>query len=294
VITDSHCHLASHKFSKGEVPELIARAREAGVTRMVSLVTGLDDLDANLAIAAAHPEVSICIGIHPCSVHEEPDDAVEQLRPHAADPRVCGIGETGLDYYHPAPDGWDTEAYRSRQRDFLDRHFLLAAESGLNLVIHTRDASGDASFQDALAIYRRHADKVRAVFHCFISPTENARAVIALGGLVSFGGVATFKNATDVLATACELPAGSFMLETDSPYLAPMPHRGKRNEPSYVRHVAEHLALHRGVALDVLAAETSVTARDFFRFGSGRGKGVASGQGQQGVSGQGPEVREMT
>ena len=266
MLTDSHCHLASHKFPSAEVPELIARARDAGVTRMVSLVTGLDDLEANLAIAATHPEVSVCIGIHPCSVHEEPDDAVNRLRPHAADPRVCGIGETGLDYYHPAPEGWEAEAYRSRQRDFLDQHFHLAAESGLNLVIHTRDTSGDASFQDALAIYRRHAAEVRAVFHCFIGPSENARQVIALGGLVSFGGVATFKNATDVLATACELPPGSFMLETDSPYLAPMPHRGKRNEPAYVRHVAEHLAVHRGVSLDVLAAETSVTAGNFFRF----------------------------
>ena len=268
VLTDSHCHLASHKFSPAELPELVARAREAGVTRMVSLVTGLDDLDANLGIAAAYPEVSICIGIHPCEVHEAPDDAIEQLRPHASDLRVCGIGETGLDYYHPAPDGWDEEAFRERQRRFLDAHFQLAAEAGLNVVIHTRDTSGDASFQDALAIYKRHAGKVRAVFHCFIGPEANAREVIAHGGLVSFGGVATFKNAADVLATAVALPPDSFMLETDSPYLAPMPHRGKRNEPSYVRHVAEHLAKSRGISLDELAKATSTNALDFFRFAS--------------------------
>jgi TatD DNase family protein len=266
VLTDSHCHLASHRFDPAEVPELVARAKAAGVHRLVSLVTGLDDLDANLAIAEAHPEVSICIGIHPCEVHEAPDDVIERLRPHACDPRVCGIGETGLDYYHPAPDGWSEESFRERQRSMLDAHFRLAGEAGLNVVIHTRDTTGDASFQDALAIYRRHADKVRAVFHCFIGPEANAREVIALGGLVSFGGVATFKNATNVLATAVALPAGSFMLETDSPYLAPMPHRGKRNEPAYVRHVAEHLALHRGAALDQLAAETEATASAFFRF----------------------------
>ncbi|WP_035613036.1 TatD family hydrolase [Haloferula sp. BvORR071] len=265
MLTDSHCHLASHKFSRAEVPELIARAHAAGITRMVSLVTGLDDLEANLAIAAAHPEVSICIGIHPCEVHEAPDDVIDHLRPHAADPRVCGIGETGLDYYHPAPEGWDTEAFRARQRDLLEQHFQFAAESGLNVVIHTRDASGEASFHDALTIYRRHAAKVRPVFHCFIGPEANAREVIALGGLVSFGGVATFKNATDVLATAAALPAGSFMLETDSPYLAPMPHRGKRNEPGYVRHVAEHLAKARGESLEALAAATSATAEKFFR-----------------------------
>ncbi|QJE94804.1 TatD family hydrolase [Luteolibacter luteus] len=266
MITDSHCHLASYKFSRAEVPDLITRAHEAGVTRMVSLVTGLDDLHANLEIAAAHPEVAVCIGIHPCEVHEAPDDAVEQLRAHAADPRVCGIGETGLDYYHPAPEGWNEIDFRERQRLFLDEHFRLAAGAGLNVVIHTRDKSGDASFQDALAIYKKHAGKVRAVFHCFIGPEANAREVISLGGLVSFGGVATFKNAADVLSTAVALPLGSFMLETDSPYLAPVPHRGQRNEPSYVRHVAEHLAKSRGITLDELARATTTNALDFFRF----------------------------
>ena len=265
MLTDSHCHLASHRFDADEVPALVDRARQAGVSRMVSLVTGLDDLQANLALAAAHPEVSICIGIHPCNVHEAPDDAIGHLRPHLSDPRVCGIGETGLDYYHPAPDGWDEDSFRRRQRDFLDAHFRLAADAGLNVVIHTRDTQGDASFQDALAIYRKHAAKVRAVFHCFIGPEHNAREVIALGGLVSFGGVATFKNATDVLATAIALPAGSFMLETDSPYLAPVPFRGKRNEPSYVRHVAEHLAASRTEPLEELASETSAAAFRFFR-----------------------------
>lgn len=266
MLTDSHCHLASHRFDRTEVPGLIDRAKQAGVTRMVSLVTGLDDLQANLDIAAAHPEVAICIGIHPCHVHEAPDDVIDRLRPFVSDPRVCGIGETGLDYYHPAPDGWEVEAFRKRQRDLLDQHFELAAEAGLNVVIHTRDTTGDASFQDALAIYRRHAGRTRAVFHCFIGPQENAREVIALGGLVSFGGVATFKNAADVLATAISLPLGSFMLETDSPYLAPMPHRGKRNEPSYVRHVAEHLAKAGNGSVEDLAADTSAVAAGFFRF----------------------------
>lgn len=268
MLTDSHCHLASHRFGTEEVPALVERARHAGVTRMVSLVTGLDDLHANLGIAAAHPEVSICIGIHPCNVHEAPDDVIEYLRPHLSDPRVCGVGETGLDYYHPAPGGWTEEAFRQRQRDFLDAHFQLAADAGLNVVIHTRDTTGDASFQDAIAIYRKHADRVRAVFHCFIGPEQNARAVIALGGLVSFGGVATFKNAADVLATAVALPAGSFMLETDSPYLAPVPFRGKRNEPSFVRHVAEHLAAARGESLETLSADTTGTTSRFFRFAS--------------------------
>lgn len=266
MLTDSHCHLASHRFDPDEIPLLIDRARQAGVTRIVSLVTDLDDLHPNLAIAAAHPAVSVCIGIHPCHVHEAPDDAVERLRPFARDPRVCGIGETGLDYYHPAPEGWEEDAFRQRQRDFLEAHFELAAHAGLNVVLHTRDASGDRSFRDALAIYRRHAARTRAVFHCFIGDAAAAEEVRRLGGLVSFGGVATFKNAGGVLATAASLPAGSFMLETDAPYLAPMPHRGQRNEPAFVRHVAEHLARARGESLDQLAADSGAAAANFFRF----------------------------
>jgi TatD DNase family protein len=266
VLTETHCHLASHRFSPDELPGLIDRARAAGVHRLVSLATGLDDLEANLAIAAIHPELSVCIGIHPCNVHEAPDDVIDRLRPHLSDARVCGVGETGLDYYHPAPPGWSEEDFRGRQRQLLDAHFALAAEAGLNLVIHTRDANGDASFQDALEIYRRHSSRVRAVFHCFIGAEAKAFEVISLGGLVSFGGVITFKNAAAALATAVAVPADAFMLETDSPYLAPMPHRGKRNEPSYVRHVAEHLALHRGITTEELAVVTERTASSFFRF----------------------------
>ena len=265
MLTDSHCHLASHKFPREEVPELVGRAREAGVTRLITLATCLDDLQVNLDIAAAHPEVRACLGIHPCDVHHAPDDAVARIRPHLSNPLVAGVGETGLDYYHPAPDGWSEENFRRRQQAFLEQHFQLAAETGLNLVIHTRDRKGDASFQDALAVYRRHADRVRAVFHCFIGPAGNARAVIDLGGLVSFGGVATFKNAAQVLAVAAELPTGHFMLETDSPYLAPHPHRGQRNEPARVRLVAERIAASRECPLDELARATSRTAESFFR-----------------------------
>lgn len=264
MLLDSHCHLASHKFSRDEIPTLIANARQAGVTRMVTLATGIDDLQANLDIAAAHSEVSCCIGIHPCDVHHAPDDSIDQLRQHLPDSRIAALGETGLDYFHPAPDGWEEEAFREKQRLLLDEHFKLAAEFGLNVVIHTRDRTGDGSFQDALDIYRRHAGQVRAVFHCFISHHENARAVIDLGGIVSFGGVATFKNASEVLDVATRLPAGSFMLETDSPYLAPHPHRGQRNEPAFTRRVAERLADARNESLDQLALHTTQTAIDFF------------------------------
>jgi TatD DNase family protein len=233
---------------------------------MITLATSLDDLQANLSIAE-QPDVHACIGIHPCDVHHAPDDAVEKLATFVSDPRVCAIGETGLDYFHPAPDGWEENVFRERQRTLLRQHFELAAMSGLNVVIHTRDRSGYDSFEDALAIYREFHTKVRAVFHCFIGPWENARRVLELGGLVAFGGVATFKNAREVRETAAQCPAGQFMVETDAPYLAPEPHRGKRNEPAYVRDTAELLAQVRGESFESLCRHTGETAAGFFRLG---------------------------
>lgn len=265
MLIDSHCHLASHKFHPEELTELIARARIADVTRMVTLATCLDDIDTNLAICSSHPSVHACLGIHPCDAHEAPEDVIEKIRPYLSNPHVCGIGETGLDYFHPAPDGWDQAAYRKRQQALLDQHFAMAADAGLNVVIHTRDRSGTTSFEDALEIYSRHAERTRAVFHCFISTFENAKRVIDLGGLVSFGGVATFKNAKDVLSVAAQLPSSTFMVETDSPYLAPHPHRGSRNEPALVRVIAEAIAEARSESLEALAAHTSATTESFFR-----------------------------
>lgn len=266
---DSHAHLASHRFAEEEIPDLVARARQAGVDRIVTLVTSLEDLEPNLQIAGSHPNVHACIGIHPCEVHETSDEAVSKLAEVVSDPRVCAMGETGLDYFHPAPEGWEEERFRERQQDFLHQHFELAAKAGLNVVIHTRDRSGYDSFEDALAIYDDFRGVVRAVFHCFIGPWENAERVIERGGLVSFGGVSTFKTAHEVRATIARCPAGSFMLETDSPYLAPEPHRGKRNEPSFVRHTAERIATLRGESLEELSAMTNQAADGFFRFRQG-------------------------
>lgn len=265
MLTDSHCHLASHRFAADEVSEVMRRAREAGVARVVTLATGWDDVAANLA-HAQQPGVHACVGIHPCDVHHAPPDAVSRLSSFAHDPRVCGIGETGLDYYHPAPEGWTEASFRECQHASLHRHFAAAAAAGLNLVIHTRDRSGQASFDDALAVYRDYQNHVRAVFHCFVGPWCNAERVLELGGLLGFGGVVTFKNARDARDSAQRCPAGSFMVETDAPYLAPEPHRGHRNEPAYVRHTAEYLATLRGEPYAQLAQHTGDTAAGFFRF----------------------------
>lgn len=271
MLTDSHCHLASHRFEEAERDGLIEGAIDCGVSRMVTLSTCLDDIADNLRLAD-HPAVHAAVGIHPCEVHQAPDRAVEQFAPHIEDQRVCAIGETGLDYYHPAPEGWSEQDYRERQRNFLRSHFSLAAAFAgipslkLPVVVHTRDREGEASFRDALEIYREYHQQVRAVFHCFIGPRENARRVLELGGLVSFGGVATFKNAPEVLECAASCPAGRFLLETDSPYLAPVPHRGKRNQPAWTREIAEHIAAARSETLEQLAAHTNAAADGFFRF----------------------------
>jgi TatD DNase family protein len=266
VLTDSHAHLVSHRYPNEEIAGLVDRSVAAGVTRIVSLTTALDDLDANLTIAQEHTEVQICIGIHPCEVHEAPDDAVAQLASHGSDDRVCGVGETGLDYFHPAPDGWEEGAFRERQRTFLHQHFEMAIAHGLNVAIHTRDKEGEQSFEDALAIYKQYAPRIRAVFHCFIGRWDQAKRVIDLGGLVSFGGVLTFKSAQQVRDTAVRCPSGSYMLETDAPYLAPEPYRGQRNEPAYVKEIAERLAVVREETVCQIAEASEAAASAFFRF----------------------------
>ena len=263
-LTDSHCHLASHKYAASELTEIIAHAREHSVDRMVTLATCLDDCPTNLTIAEQHPEVYACMGIHPCDLHETPDDYLDKLETYARHPRCVAIGETGLDYYHPAPAGWSTDDFRARQREFLAQHFQLAAKLGKNIVIHTRDQSGDASLQDAIAIYREYASEVRAVFHCFPFSMEAAQPILDLGGLISFTGIVTFKNAATVLDTASRCPADSFMLETDAPYLAPVPHRGKRNEPAFTRLTAEAIAKARGESLANLCRYTEANVDSFY------------------------------
>lgn len=267
-ITDSHCHLASHKFEANQLNEIIADAKSAGVHRMVTLATSLDDCPANISIAESYPEVFCAIGIHPCDVHETPDDYLQPLRKFAEHSKCVAIGETGLDYFHPAPEGWTSEDYHQRQRDFLRQHFQLAAELGKSIVIHTRDKQGRQSLDDALDIYAEFADKVKAVFHCFLGPWENATRIMKLGGYVSFTGIATFKSAKDCLAAAIAAPAGRFMVETDAPYLAPTPHRGKRNEPAYTSLTAEKIAEARGESISDFAAHTEACVNEFFNLSS--------------------------
>ena len=176
MLIDSHCHLASHRFPPEELPEILTRARVAGVARMVTLATSLDDIAPNLAISE-NADIHACIGIHPCDVHHAPDDAVEHIATQVSDPRVCAIGETGLDYYHPPPEGWDPSVFRKRQQDFLRQHFELAATAGLNVVIHTRDA-----WDETFEILDSEGVPARTIFHCFTGGPDAAERGLVRAG----------------------------------------------------------------------------------------------------------------
>jgi len=265
MMIDSHCHLASHKFATNEIASLVDSARQADVSQMITLSTSLDDCQDNLNIAETHPEVYAAVGIHPCDVHLTINDFIPQLRQFAQHPKCVAIGETGLDYFHPAPDGLSNSEYHNRQRVFLEQQFELAAELNKNIVLHTRDKNGTTSLDDCLSIYRNWSSKVTAVFHCFLGPIENAKEIFELGGIISFTGISTFKSAKDCTAAAIAAPVGSFMLETDSPYLAPTPYRGKRCEPAYTAITAKHLATLREETLEYLASHTTDTARKFYK-----------------------------
>lgn len=263
--TDSHCHLASHKFEAAEMDDIIQRAADNGIHRMITLATCLDDIPDHQQLTEQYPQVFCALGIHPCDVHQTPDDYITTLKEHAKHPKCVAIGETGLDYFHPAPDSWTETDYHARQRQFLREHFQLAAELGKNIVIHTRDKSGKQSLDDAVEIYREFADRVTAVFHCFLGPWENALPILELGGYLSYTGIATFKKATDTLHAATKTPSDRIMVETDSPYLAPTPHRGKRNEPSFTTHTAQHIATARDITIAEFSQITERNAERFYK-----------------------------
>ena len=257
LLTDTHAHLDFPEF-QADLPDVVARADAAGVRRLVCIGTGLESSRAAIALAEKWPQIWAVAGVHPNHLPDERPDFLPALRELATNRRVVAIGETGLDYFRLKHD--DVPG-RAAQAAAFRTQMDLAAELRLPVVIHER-----AAWDDTLAIIREYTGRVRAVFHCFGKSPDHARQILALGHLVSFTGIVTFKNAPDARASAAILPLDSFMLETDCPYLAPVPHRGKRCEPAFVRHTAEHIATLRGIPLAELAAATEATAARFFRF----------------------------
>ena len=246
MIVDSHCHLDFPDFAE-ERDEVIARARAAGVTRMVTICTRLRNEPAVRAIAEAHDGVFYAAGTHPMSAAEEPMATVDQLVALAAHPKFVGIGETGLDYHYSAESA-------SVQQESLRVHVEAARRTGLPLIIHARDADDDMA---RILTEEHRAGAFGCVMHCFSSSAELGRAMLDLGFYLSMSGIAAFPKSgalRDIFAAA---PLDRILLETDSPYLAPPPHRGRRNEPAYTVHTAKVGAEVFGMTLEDFAAATS-------------------------------------
>jgi len=227
-IVDSHCHLDFPDFA-GELPEVIARARRAGVTRMVTICTKLANEPAVRAIAEAHDGVFYAAGTHPMSVAAEPMVTVDDLVALARHPKFVGIGETGLDYHYTADSA-------AAQQQSLRIHIAAARETGLPLIIHARDADDDMA---RILAEEHRAGAYTCVMHCFSSGAGLARAALDLGFYLSMSGIAAFPKSAALREIFAAAPVDRILVETDAPYLAPPPHRGRRNEPAYTAHTAK-------------------------------------------------------
>jgi TatD DNase family protein len=249
MLADSHCHL-NYKGLIGEQQAVLDRARARGVTAMLNISTREREWDDVIATAEREADVWATVGIHPHEADQHPDVDTAKLVERTRHPRVVGIGESGLDYYYDHSD-------RDRQRASFRAHIAAARETGLPLIVHTRDAE-----EDTAEILRDEMGKgaYPGVIHCFTASGAFADIALDLGLYISLSGIVTFKNAKDLQDTAVRLPLEKLLIETDAPFLAPVPHRGKTGEPSFVADTAAFLADLRGEPLDLL---TETTARNF-------------------------------
>ena len=283
VLTDTHAHLDFPEFD-GQLDAVIARAREAGVHRIITIGIDRDSCRKSIAIAEKYDHVFAVVGLHPCNVLDPGAmEFLEELPSLARHPKVVAIGETGVDYHHlpsrelagrkeesvftalqaGTAEGMQAEiadgAMKAAQGEAFKAQLDLAVELGRNVVIHQRDA-----WDDTLDLLRPYTGKLRGVFHCFGGTPEAAAELAAMGHLVSFTGIVTFKNAAVVQETVRAVAPDGYMVETDCPYLAPVPFRGKTCEPAHVRLIAEKIAELRGEPLEKVAAHTEHAAREFF------------------------------
>ena len=249
-LVDSHCHLDFPDFE--DLPPFLERARARGVERFVTISTRMKTFDGLRRIVAAHEDVYCSVGVHCLNAHEEPDVTTEALIAAAREPKVVAIGEAGLDYHY-------TIETRDIQEVGFRRHIAASRETGLPMVIHAREADADIA-----AILEEETGKgaFPFVLHCFSSGMELAERGLALGGYLSFSGIATFKTAETIRDVARMVPPERMLVETDAPYLAPPPHRGKRNEPAFVADTAAHLAETLGLSAEELGARTT---ENFYR-----------------------------
>jgi TatD DNase family protein len=254
MLVDSHCHL--DYFKDNELADIVARAREAGVGELVTIGTTMAQSERLPGIAEAFPNVWCTVGVHPHHAAEAPIPTPETLADLTRHPRVIGVGESGLDYFYDrSPRDVQAENFRA--------HIRGARLGGVPLVIHARDADDDIA-----AILREETDKggpFDFLLHCFSSTRALCEAALALGGFISFSGILTFPRSAELREIAQDVPSDRLLVETDSPYLAPVPFRGKRNEPAFVAHTAKVLAEVRGLSPSALADLTTSNFRRLFR-----------------------------
>jgi len=284
MLIETHAHLDYPEFA-ADFDDVLQRANQAGVKRIITIGTSVESSRHAVNLAEKYPSVFAAIGVHPTYAEQAGEDVITPLRELAKSSRVVAIGETGLDFHHlPSVEaakkknvqvfnalqsGTEEQleasiedgAYKSRQADLFRQQLDLAVELRLNVIIHQRDA-----WDDTLEILRDYGRQISVVFHCFGGTFEQANEVFELGHLISFTGIVTFKNGAAVRAVAAQVPLDTFMVETDCPYLAPAPFRGKRCEPAHTRLVAESIAAARGIPLEEIARATTATAEEFFRF----------------------------
>jgi TatD DNase family protein len=262
MFTDSHCHLSFPELTE-QLPVILQAMEEARVDRALCICTTLEEFDTVHALARDHRQLWATVGVHPDN-EDVQEPSLDDLLAGAAREKVVGIGETGLDYYRlngrsVAEMEWQRERFRV--------HIRAGRQTGLPLVIHTRSAS-----DDTLAILREEGGFAgaatspvsRGVFHCFTETADVARAALDLGFYISFSGILTFRNAADLREVARFVPVDRILIETDSPYLAPVPHRGKTNNPSYVPHVARQIAEIKGLEVEAVAEATSRNFEQLF------------------------------
>jgi TatD DNase family protein len=278
VFFDTHAHLDYPDYAP-DLAEAIARAQTAGITKIISIGTSLESSESAIRLAEKHSAVYAAAGWHPTGALDAPDDLRPALRKLAGHPKVVAIGEIGLDYHHlpsQKPESWGSRLsvsgdklklelqqedtrYKEKQTEIFRQQMEVAAEFKMNCIIHQRTA-----WDYTIAQMKPFIGRTRGVFHCFGETVERMNQVFELGSLVSFTGIVTFKNAQNVRDTVAAAPLGRFMLETDCPYLAPVPYRGKRCEPAYVKEISESVAQIKACSLDELSAATCQTANEFF------------------------------
>jgi len=262
VFFDTHAHLDYDDYQP-DFAEVLARAQNAGIAKIISIGTDLNSSRKALALAEKYPMIYAAVGWHPSNAHEAPADIRTELRELARHPKAVAIGECGLDYYRlPSSQGGNAAedaAYKRKQAEIFQQQLEIAVETGLNCVIHQR-----SSFDDIFTQIQPYAARTQGVFHCFGESLERLQKILSLGWLVSYTGIVTFKNGQNIRDAVAATPMGKFMLETDCPYLAPVPYRGKRCEPAYVKEVSETVAQVKLCSLEDLSTATCQTALRFF------------------------------